>query len=155
MCAAENWYKLVWTHSQESKIGRVKLDADIGIEYALNAVSAGITALAIKTEYGVVLATEKVRCSLCGCRILAIKTDGASEIDNTAPRPVLDLQNRAPDARCRRRVCRPRPRLPVRQRSKRQASMKELTDTSVLVDRARKVSHTNYKRIYNQAGLRA
>ncbi|KAI0479236.1 proteasome A-type and B-type [Xylariaceae sp. FL0804] len=85
----------------------------VQIEYALNAVNQGVTALGIKATNGIVLATEKKSSSPL--------TDPASlsKISLITPDIGMVYAGMGPDYR-------------------------------VLVDRARKVSHTGYKRIYNE-----
>ncbi|KAG6028557.1 putative proteasome subunit alpha type-2 [Claviceps sp. Clav32 group G5] len=85
----------------------------VQIEYALNAVNQGITALGIKATNGIVLATEKKSSSP-----LADQST-VSKISNITPNIGAVYSGMGPDYR-------------------------------VLVDRARKVSHTGYKRIYNE-----
>ncbi|PHH63141.1 hypothetical protein CDD81_6292 [Ophiocordyceps australis] len=85
----------------------------VQIEYALNAVNQGITALGIKATNGIVLATEKKSSSP-----LADQST-VSKISNITPNIGTVYSGMGPDYR-------------------------------VLVDRARKVSHTGYKRIYNE-----
>ncbi|KAL1896915.1 Proteasome subunit alpha type-2 [Ceratocystis pirilliformis] len=85
----------------------------IQIEYALNAVNQGVTAVGIKATNGIVLASEKKSSSpLADPQSLAKITD-------ITPNIGMVYAGMGPDYR-------------------------------VLVDRARKVSHTNYKRIYNE-----
>ncbi|OIW27396.1 N-terminal nucleophile aminohydrolase [Coniochaeta ligniaria NRRL 30616] len=85
----------------------------VQIEYALNAVNQGVTALGIKATNGIVLATEKKSSSPL--------TDPTSlqKISLITPNIGMVYAGMGPDYR-------------------------------VLVDKARKVSHTNYKRIYNE-----
>ncbi|KAI2642220.1 proteasome subunit alpha type-2 [Xylaria nigripes] len=85
----------------------------VQIEYALNAVNQGVTALGIKATNGIVLATEKKSSSPL--------TDPASlsKISLVTPNIGMVYAGMGPDYR-------------------------------VLVDKARKVTHTNYKRIYNE-----
>lgn len=83
------------------------------IEYALNAVNQGITALGIKATNGIVLATEKKSSSPLADQ------SSVSKISNITPNIGAVYSGMGPDYR-------------------------------VLVDRARKVSHTGYKRIYNE-----
>ncbi|OKL61819.1 putative proteasome subunit alpha type-2 [Talaromyces atroroseus] len=85
----------------------------VQIEYALNAVNAGVTALGIKATNGVVLATEKKSTSPLA------DTDSLSKIALITPDIGTVYAGMSPDYR-------------------------------VLVDKARKVSHTGYKRIYNE-----
>ncbi|KAK4098273.1 N-terminal nucleophile aminohydrolase [Parathielavia hyrcaniae] len=85
----------------------------VQIEYALNAVNQGVTALGIKATNGIVLATEKKSSSP-----LADPTS-LSKISLITPNIGMVYSGMGPDYR-------------------------------VLVDRARKVSHTGYKRIYNE-----
>ncbi|CAH0050206.1 unnamed protein product [Clonostachys solani] len=85
----------------------------VQIEYALNAVNQGITALGIKATNGIVLATEKKSSSPLADQ----KT--VSKISSITPNIGMVYSGMGPDYR-------------------------------VLVDRARKVSHTGYKRIYNE-----
>lgn len=85
----------------------------VQIEYALNAVNQGITALGIKATNGIVLATEKKSSSPLADQ------SSLSKISDITPNIGMVYSGMGPDYR-------------------------------VLVDRARKVSHTNYKRIYNE-----
>ncbi|KAK3321014.1 putative 20S proteasome subunit alpha type 2 [Cercophora scortea] len=85
----------------------------VQIEYALNAVNQGVTALGIKATNGIVLATEKKSSSP-----LADPTS-LSKISLITPNIGMVYSGMGPDYR-------------------------------VLVDRARKVSHTGYKRVYNE-----
>jgi 20S proteasome subunit alpha 2 len=85
----------------------------VQIEYALNAVNQGITALGIKATNGIVLATEKKSSSPLADQ------SSLSKISNITPNIGMVYSGMGPDYR-------------------------------VLVDRARKVSHTGYKRIYNE-----
>ncbi|KOS19155.1 putative proteasome subunit alpha type-2 [Escovopsis weberi] len=85
----------------------------VQIEYALNAVNQGITALGIKATNGIVLATEKKSSSP-----LADQST-LSKISHITPNIGTVYSGMGPDYR-------------------------------VLVARARKVSHTGYKRIYNE-----
>ncbi|RVD82405.1 uncharacterized protein DFL_006831 [Arthrobotrys flagrans] len=85
----------------------------VQIEYALNAVNQGITALGIKATNGVVLATEKKSSSSL------ITPNSLEKISLITPNIGMVYAGMGPDFR-------------------------------VLVDKARKVSHTSYKRIYNE-----
>ncbi|EGU78704.1 proteasome subunit alpha type-2 [Fusarium oxysporum f. sp. raphani 54005] len=85
----------------------------VQIEYALNAVNQGITALGIKATNGIVLATEKKSSSPLADQ------SSLSKISDITPNIGMVYSGMGPDYR-------------------------------VLVDRARKVSHTGYKRIYNE-----
>jgi len=85
----------------------------VQIEYALNAVNQGITALGIKATNGVVLATEKKSSSTL------ITPNSLEKISLITPNIGMVYSGMGPDFR-------------------------------VLVDKARKVSHTSYKRIYNE-----
>ncbi|KAF5015936.1 hypothetical protein F66182_12543 [Fusarium sp. NRRL 66182] len=85
----------------------------VQIEYALNAVNQGVTALGIKATNGVVLATEKKSSSTL------IEAPSLSKISLVTPDIGMVYAGMGPDYR-------------------------------VLVDKARKVSHTGYKRIYNE-----
>lgn len=85
----------------------------VQIEYALNAVNQGITALGIKATNGIVLATEKKSSSPLADQ------SSHQKISNITPNIGMVYSGMGPDYR-------------------------------ILVDRARKVSHTNYKRIYNE-----
>ncbi|KAL6855711.1 nucleophile aminohydrolase [Trichoderma novae-zelandiae] len=85
----------------------------VQIEYALNAVNQGITALGIKATNGIVLATEKKSSSPLADQ------SSLSKISHITPNIGTVYSGMGPDYR-------------------------------VLVDRARKVSHTGYKRIYNE-----
>ncbi|KAI1480776.1 hypothetical protein K445DRAFT_320029 [Daldinia sp. EC12] len=85
----------------------------VQIEYALNAVNQGVTALGIKATNGIVLATEKKSSSP-----LADPTS-LSKVSLITPNIGMVYSGMGPDYR-------------------------------VLVDKARKVSHTGYKRIYNE-----
>ncbi|KAK0639346.1 proteasome core particle subunit alpha 2 [Cercophora newfieldiana] len=85
----------------------------VQIEYALNAVNQGVTALGIKATNGIVLATEKKSSSPLA------DPSSLSKISLITPNIGMVYSGMGPDYR-------------------------------VLVDRARKVSHTNYKRIYNE-----
>merc|ERR1712000_64513 len=85
----------------------------VQIEYALNAVNQGITALGIKATNGIVIATEKKSSSPLADQA------SLSKISNITPNIGMVYSGMGPDYR-------------------------------VLVDRARKVSHTGYKRIYNE-----
>lgn len=85
----------------------------VQIEYALNAVNQGVTALGIKATNGIVLATEKKSSSPLA------DPSSLSKISLVTPNIGMVYSGMGPDYR-------------------------------VLVDRARKVSHTNYKRIYNE-----
>merc|ERR1712000_692019 len=85
----------------------------VQIEYALNAVNQGITALGIKATNGIVLATEKKSSSPLADQ------SSLSKISNITPDIGMVYSGMGPDYR-------------------------------VLVDKARKVSHTGYKRIYNE-----
>ncbi|KAK7424271.1 Proteasome subunit alpha type-2 [Neonectria punicea] len=85
----------------------------VQIEYALNAVNQGITALGIKATNGIVLATEKKSSSPLADQ------SSLSKISNITPNIGMVYSGMGPDYR-------------------------------ILVDRARKVSHTGYKRIYNE-----
>ncbi|KAK3985565.1 nucleophile aminohydrolase [Cladorrhinum sp. PSN332] len=83
------------------------------LEYALNAVNQGVTALGIKATNGIVLATEKKSSSPLA------DPSSLSKISLITPNIGMVYSGMGPDYR-------------------------------VLVDRARKVSHTGYKRIYNE-----
>ncbi|EEB07416.1 20S proteasome component alpha 2 [Schizosaccharomyces japonicus yFS275] len=85
----------------------------VQIEYALNAVNAGVTSIGIKARNGVVLATEKKTNTE-----LALGSS-LQKISGITPDVGMVYSGMGPDYR-------------------------------VLVDKARKVSHTNYKRIYNE-----
>jgi len=85
----------------------------VQIEYALNAVNQGITALGIKATNGIVIATEKKSSSPLADQ------SSLSKISDITPNIGIVYSGMGPDYR-------------------------------VLVDRARKVSHTEYKRIYNE-----
>jgi len=85
----------------------------VQIEYALNAVNQGVTALGIKATNGIVLATEKKSSSPL------IDPHSSSKISLVTPNIGMVYSGMGPDYR-------------------------------ILVDRARKVSHTNYKRVYNE-----
>ncbi|KAK4252023.1 nucleophile aminohydrolase [Corynascus novoguineensis] len=85
----------------------------VQIEYALNAVNQGVTALGIKATNGIVLATEKKSSSPLA------DASSLSKISLVTPNIGMVYSGMGPDYR-------------------------------VLVDRARKVSHTGYKRIYNE-----
>ncbi|KAF5023895.1 hypothetical protein F66182_4054 [Fusarium sp. NRRL 66182] len=85
----------------------------VQIEYALNAVNQGITALGIKATNGIVLATEKKSSSPLADQ------SSLEKISDITPNIGMVYSGMGPDYR-------------------------------VLVDRARKVSHTGYKRIYNE-----
>ncbi|KAH8811750.1 20S proteasome subunit Y7 [Xylogone sp. PMI_703] len=85
----------------------------VQIEYALNAVNQGVTALGIKATNGIVLATEKKSSSPL------IDPPSLSKVSLITPNIGMVYAGMGPDYR-------------------------------VLVDKARKVSHTNYKRIYNE-----
>ncbi|KAI5928034.1 proteasome A-type and B-type [Camillea tinctor] len=85
----------------------------VQIEYALNAVNQGVTALGIKATNGIVLATEKKSSSPLS------DPSSLSKISLITPNIGMVYAGMGPDYR-------------------------------VLVDRARKVSHTGYKRIYNE-----
>jgi len=85
----------------------------VQIEYALNAVNQGVTALGIKATNGIVLATEKKSSSPL------IDPHSSSKISLITPNIGMVYSGMGPDYR-------------------------------ILVDRARKVSHTNYKRVYNE-----
>lgn len=85
----------------------------IQIEYALNAVNQGVTALGIKATNGIVLATEKKSSSPL------IDASSLSKVSLITPNIGMVYSGMGPDYR-------------------------------VLVDRARKVSHSGYKRIYNE-----
>ncbi|KAL3422426.1 proteasome A-type and B-type [Phlyctema vagabunda] len=85
----------------------------VQIEYALNAVNQGVTALGIKATNGIVLATEKKSSSPL------IDPPSLSKVSLITPNIGMVYSGMGPDYR-------------------------------VLVDKARKVSHTNYKRIYNE-----
>ncbi|KAJ5321981.1 hypothetical protein MYU51_002673 [Penicillium brevicompactum] len=85
----------------------------VQIEYALNAVNQGVTALGIKATNGIVLATEKKSSSPL------IDPPSLSKISLITPDIGMVYAGMGPDYR-------------------------------VLVDKARKVSHTNYKRVYNE-----
>ncbi|RKU44710.1 Proteasome subunit alpha type-2 [Coniochaeta pulveracea] len=85
----------------------------VQIEYALNAVNQGVTAIGIKATNGIVLATEKKSSSPLA------DPSSLEKISLVTPNIGMVYAGMGPDYR-------------------------------VLVDRARKVSHTNYKRIYNE-----
>ncbi|KAK2745692.1 Proteasome subunit alpha type-2 [Myotisia sp. PD_48] len=85
----------------------------VQIEYALNAVNQGVTALGIKATNGVVLATEKKSTSPL------IDPPSLSKVSLITPDIGMVYSGMGPDYR-------------------------------VLVDKARKTSHTHYKRIYNE-----
>ncbi|KAK7980587.1 hypothetical protein PG989_013044 [Apiospora arundinis] len=85
----------------------------VQIEYALNAVNQGVTALGIKATNGIVLATEKKSSSPLA------DPASLSKISLITPNIGMVYSGMGPDYR-------------------------------VLVDKARKVSHTNYKRVYNE-----
>ena len=85
----------------------------VQIEYALNAVNQGVTALGIKATNGIVLATEKKSSSPL------TDPSSLSKVSHITPNIGMVYAGMGPDYR-------------------------------VLVDRARKVSHTGYKRIYNE-----
>ncbi|KAJ0124946.1 hypothetical protein N8I77_005932 [Diaporthe amygdali] len=85
----------------------------VQIEYALNAVNQGVTALGIKATNGIVLATEKKSSSPLA------DPSSLSKISLVTPNIGMVYSGMGPDYR-------------------------------VLVDKARKVSHTDYKRIYNE-----
>ncbi|KAH7367225.1 proteasome A-type and B-type [Plectosphaerella cucumerina] len=85
----------------------------VQIEYALNAVNQGVTALGIKATNGIVLATEKKSSSPLA------DPSSLSKISLVTPNIGMVYSGMGPDYR-------------------------------VLVDKARKVSHTGYKRIYNE-----
>ncbi|KAI0016623.1 putative proteasome component Pre8 [Xylariomycetidae sp. FL0641] len=85
----------------------------VQIEYALNAVNHGVTALGIKATNGIVLATEKKSSSPLS------DPSSLSKVSLITPNIGMVYAGMGPDYR-------------------------------VLVDRARKVSHTGYKRVYNE-----
>jgi len=85
----------------------------VQIEYALNAVNQGVTALGIKATNGIVLATEKKSSSPL------IDPHSSSKVSLITPNIGMVYSGMGPDYR-------------------------------ILVDRARKVSHTGYKRVYNE-----
>jgi len=85
----------------------------VQIEYALNAVNQGVTALGIKATNGIVLATEKKSSSPL------IDPPSLSKVSLITPNIGMVYSGMGPDYR-------------------------------VLVDKARKVSHTGYKRVYNE-----
>ncbi|KAK6081295.1 proteasome A-type and B-type [Seiridium cupressi] len=85
----------------------------VQIEYALNAVNQGVTALGIKATNGIVLATEKKSSSPLA------DPSSLSKISLVTPNIGMVYAGMGPDYR-------------------------------VLVDKARKVSHSGYKRIYNE-----
>ncbi|KAI2471770.1 proteasome A-type and B-type [Annulohypoxylon bovei var. microspora] len=85
----------------------------VQIEYALNAVNQGVTALGIKATNGIVLATEKKSSSPLA------DPSSLSKVSLITPNIGMVYSGMGPDYR-------------------------------VLVDKARKVSHTGYKRIYNE-----
>lgn len=85
----------------------------VQIEYALNAVNQGVTALGIKATNGIVLATERKSSSPL------IDPPSLSKVSLITPNIGMVYSGMGPDYR-------------------------------VLVDKARKVSHTGYKRIYNE-----
>ncbi|KAK8094550.1 hypothetical protein PG997_001235 [Apiospora hydei] len=84
----------------------------VQIEYALNAVNQGVTALGIKATNGIVLATEKKSSSPLA------DPASLSKISLITPNIGMVYSGMGPDYR-------------------------------VLVDKARKVSHSNYKQVYN------
>lgn len=85
----------------------------VQIEYALNAVNQGVTALGIKATNGIVLATEKKSSSPL------TDPSSLSKVSLITPNIGMVYAGMGPDYR-------------------------------VLVDKARKVTHTGYKRIYNE-----
>ncbi|KAI9707869.1 MAG: Proteasome subunit alpha type-2 [Bogoriella megaspora] len=85
----------------------------VQIEYALNAVNQGVTALGIKASNGIVLATEKKSPTPL------IDAASSSKVSHVTPNCGMVYAGMGPDYR-------------------------------ILVDKARKVSHTGYKRIYNE-----
>jgi len=85
----------------------------VQIEYALNAVNQGVTALGIKATNGVVLATENKTSTPL------MDPQSTSKISLITPNIGMVYSGMGPDYR-------------------------------VLVDRARRVSHTNYKRVYQE-----
>lgn len=85
----------------------------VQIEYALNAVNQGVTALGIKATNGIVLATEKKSSSPL------IDPPSLSKVSLITPNIGMVYSGMGPDYR-------------------------------VLVDKARKVSHSGYKRVYNE-----
>jgi len=85
----------------------------VQIEYALEAVKMGVTAVGIKATNGVVLATEKKTQSSL------VDASSTPKINRITPNIGTVYAGMGPDYR-------------------------------VLVDKARKVSHTGYKRIYNE-----
>lgn len=85
----------------------------VQIEYALNAVNQGVTALGIKATNGVVLATEKKSSTPL------MNSSSLEKISRITPNIGMIYSGMGPDYR-------------------------------VLTDKARKVSHTDYKRIYNE-----
>jgi 20S proteasome subunit alpha 2 len=85
----------------------------VQIEYALNAVNHGVTALGIKAANGIVLATEKKSPSPL------VDASSISKISLVTPNIGMVYAGMGPDYR-------------------------------ILVDKARKVSHAGYKRIYNE-----
>ncbi|KAL9087143.1 MAG: hypothetical protein Q9165_006794 [Trypethelium subeluteriae] len=85
----------------------------VQIEYALNAVNQGVTALGIKASNGIVLATEKKSPTPL------IDAASSSKVSLVTPDCGMVYAGMGPDYR-------------------------------ILVDKARKVSHTGYKRIYNE-----
>ncbi|KAH8677368.1 putative proteasome subunit alpha type-2 [Xylariales sp. PMI_506] len=85
----------------------------VQIEYALNAVNQGVTALGIKATNGIVLATEKKSSTPLA------DPSSLSKISLITPNIGMVYSGMGPDYR-------------------------------VLVDRARKASHTGYKRVYNE-----
>jgi len=85
----------------------------VQIEYALNAVNQGVTALGIKATNGIVLATEKKSSSPL------TDQSSLSKVSLITPNIGMVYAGMGPDYR-------------------------------VLVDKARKVTHTGYKRIYNE-----
>ncbi|KAI9690850.1 MAG: Proteasome subunit alpha type-2 [Bathelium mastoideum] len=85
----------------------------VQIEYALNAVNQGVTALGIKASNGIVLATEKKSPTPL------IDAQSSSKVSLVTPDCGMVYAGMGPDYR-------------------------------ILVDRARKVSHTGYKRVYNE-----
>jgi 20S proteasome subunit alpha 2 len=85
----------------------------VQIEYALNAVNQGVTALGIKAANGIVLATEKKSPSPL------VDASSISKISLITPNIGMVYAGMGPDYR-------------------------------ILVDKARKVTHTDYKRIYNE-----
>lgn len=85
----------------------------IQIEYALQAVNAGVTAVGIRAQNGIVLATEKKRSSEL------VDGDTVAKIAQITPDVGMTYAGMGPDFR-------------------------------VLVDKARKLAHQNYKMVYQE-----